>query len=66
MMIGVNSLNIFAGSLISGRIGSLYEQVDASTFWMIHAAIVAGGGIGLLLFGGLLRRLLAQGGEVGH
>ncbi len=62
MMIGVNSLNIFAGSLISGRIGSLYEQVAPSTFWMIHAAIVAGGGVGLLLFGSALRKLLAPGG----
>lgn len=61
MMIGVNSLNVFVGSVISGRIGGLYEEVSATAFWTIHAAIVAGGGIGLLLFGGGLRRLFASG-----
>lgn len=61
MMIGVNSLNVFVGSVISGRIGGLYEQVSATTFWTIHAAIVAAGGLSLLLFGGSLRRLFAAG-----
>ncbi len=63
MMIGVNSLNVFVGSVISGRIGGLYEQVSASTFWLIHAAIVASGGIALLLFGGALRRLFIAGSD---
>jgi len=57
MMMGVVQLNVFAGSVISGRIGGTYEHVSASAFWLIHAAIVAGGGLGLLLAGGLLRRL---------
>jgi POT family proton-dependent oligopeptide transporter len=63
MMIGANSLSVFAGSVISGRIGGLYEQVSATAFWTIHAAIVAGGGVALLLFGGLLRRLFASGAQ---
>jgi POT family proton-dependent oligopeptide transporter len=63
MMIGVNSLNVFVSSVISGRIGGLYEQVSASTFWIIHAAIVAGGGVGLLLASGALRRQFAAGAD---
>jgi POT family proton-dependent oligopeptide transporter len=59
MMIGASSLNVFAGSVISGRIGGLYEQVSAPAFWLIHAAIVTGGGVGLMLLSGRLRRLIA-------
>jgi proton-dependent oligopeptide transporter, POT family len=61
MMVGANYLNVFFASVIAGRIGGLYEQVSASTFWLIHAAIVAGGGLGLLVFSGALRRLFAAG-----
>lgn len=61
MMVGANSLNVFFASVIAGRIGGLYEQVDASTFWLIHAAIVGGGGVALLAFAGSLRRLLSAG-----
>jgi POT family proton-dependent oligopeptide transporter len=61
MMVGVNSINVFFASVISGRIGGLYEQVSASTFWLIHAGIVAGGGVALLARAGPLRRLLSAG-----
>jgi POT family proton-dependent oligopeptide transporter len=61
MMVGVNSINVFFAAVIAGRIGGLYEQVSASSFWLIHAAIVAGGGLALLVFGGPLRRLLSAG-----
>jgi POT family proton-dependent oligopeptide transporter len=61
MMVGANSLNVFFASVIAGRIGGLYEQVSASTFWLIHAAIVAGGGVALLALGEGLRRLLSAG-----
>jgi POT family proton-dependent oligopeptide transporter len=62
MMVGANYLNVFFASVIAGRIGGLYEeQVSASTFWLIHAAIVAGGGFALLVFSGALRRLFAAG-----
>ncbi|MDB5719787.1 MAG: transporter [Alphaproteobacteria bacterium] len=63
MMIGANSLSVFVGSVISGRIGGLYEQVSAPAFWSLHAAIVGGGGVALLLFSRSLRRLFASGAE---
>lgn len=54
--------HVFFASAIAAPIGGLYEeQVSASSFWLIHAAIVAGGGLALPAFGGPLRRLLSAG-----
>ena len=58
MMIGVYYLSIFVGSAISGRLGGLYERLSAAQFWLIHAAIVAAGGLLILLFTSRLRREL--------
>lgn len=44
MLIGVYYLSIFAGSLISGRLGGLYETMSPTAFWGLHAAIVAAAG----------------------
>jgi POT family proton-dependent oligopeptide transporter len=58
MMIGVYFLSIFVGSTISGRLGGLYEQLSPLNFWLLHAAIVSGGGSMILLFARPLRREL--------
>jgi proton-dependent oligopeptide transporter, POT family len=58
MMIGVYFLSIFAGSIISGRLGGLYERLSSAQFWNLHAAIVAAGGLLILLFTSRLRREL--------
>jgi POT family proton-dependent oligopeptide transporter len=58
MMIGVFYLSIFAGSVISGRLGGLYERLSSAQFWLIHAAIVLVGGLLILLFASRLRREL--------
>lgn len=50
-MLGIYSLSVTMGSFVSGRLGALYEQVPADTFWMIHAAIVASCGVFILAFG---------------
>jgi POT family proton-dependent oligopeptide transporter len=50
-MIGVYNLSVFLGSTISGRLGSLYEQLPASQFWALHAALVSLGGVIMLLIG---------------
>jgi POT family proton-dependent oligopeptide transporter len=50
MMVGVYYLAIFAGSLISGRLGGLYESVSPMVFWGVHAGIVAAAGA---IFAGL-------------
>jgi len=45
---GVNTLSIFLGSVISGRLGGLYEAWPASAFWALHAGLVALAGVILL------------------
>jgi proton-dependent oligopeptide transporter, POT family len=59
-MIGVNTTSIFAASLVSGRIGGLYEQLLPAQFWIIHAAIVGSGGILLALFARSIRCLMGN------
>ena len=59
-MAGINMLSVTAGSLISGRLGALYEHVPASLFWLIHAAIVGGAGVILLIAARPLGRRLPE------
>jgi POT family proton-dependent oligopeptide transporter len=58
LMMGVYSLTIFIGSLVSGRLGVLYERVDPLEFWWIHAAIPAVGAVLILALASRLRREL--------
>ena len=58
-MIGVMTLATFVGSVVSGRLGGLYEVLDAGRFWLLHAAIVGAGGLIFLAAGPRLRRALA-------
>ncbi len=51
-------LAVSIGSLVSGRLGGLYEQLSPLQFWSIHATITAGGGAAILVFGALFRRTL--------
>jgi len=55
-MYGVYTLSVALGAFISGRLGSLYEKVSPYEFWSIHAAIVAAGGVLILLFGLIAQR----------
>lgn len=59
MMIGVYFLSIFAGSVLGGRLGGLYEQLSSAQFWLLHAALVAAGGLLLLVLAPRLRAELA-------
>jgi POT family proton-dependent oligopeptide transporter len=45
LMIGAASLAVTLGSIVSGRLGGLYERLDPSQFWLIHAAVVGAGGL---------------------
>ena len=58
-MIGVNTLSVFAASVISGRLGVLYEMLSAPEFWLLHAAIVGVAGIGFLFVARPLRQVFA-------
>ncbi len=57
-MIGVMTLATFVGSIVSGRLGGLYETLDASRFWLLHAAIVGSAGLIFIVLGARLRREL--------
>jgi len=59
-MLGVAALSVSAASLISGRMGSLYEGIPPAQFWAINTAIVGGTGLALLLAAPLLRRRLVD------
>ena len=64
-MLGVNSLSVTIGSFISGRLGGLYEVLTPLQFWALHAALVASGGVLMLLIGTRLRRVFSASPEVG-
>lgn len=60
LMTGVYFSATFAASLISGRLGGLYETLSPAAFWMLHAAIVGAGGVYALAFARPFRRNLAR------
>jgi POT family proton-dependent oligopeptide transporter len=59
-LIGIYYLSISAASLISGRMGGLYEQVSPSEFWTINAAICFAATVLLLVARGFYKRVLAR------
>jgi POT family proton-dependent oligopeptide transporter len=60
-LMGCNTLSVFLGTLISGRLGGLYESLSAAEFWGLHAALVGLGGVAMLVIGARLRREFAAG-----
>jgi len=57
-MMGFAFLTLFVTGIIMGWLGALYQQLTPATFWGVHAAIAACGGLAVLLFGGVVTRLL--------
>ena len=65
-LVGLYQLSVASASLITGRMGQMYETMTPSSFWAINAAICAGGAVVLIVLTPLLRRLLGmrRGGDV--
>jgi len=57
-MMGICFLTLFVANNLIGWVGTFYELLGPLTFWSMHAAIAATGGILILLFGPALRRKL--------
>lgn len=49
-VIGLYYLAFSAGNWMVGRIGGLFSTMEPSAFWLLHAALAAGAGLGFLLF----------------
>jgi len=57
-MMGIAFLSLFFANNIIGWLGGFYERMSPASFWLLHAAIAAAGGLSILIFGGMLRRAL--------
>jgi POT family proton-dependent oligopeptide transporter len=57
-LMGLYSVATSLGSVVSGRLGGLYETMSPFGFWTLHAAVVGAGGVLILLYGAFLRRRL--------
>ena len=57
-LVGMYQLSVATASLITGRMGQMYETMTPSSFWAINAAICAGGAVVLVVLTPTLRRLL--------
>tara|TARA_R100001132_G_scaffold1836_1_gene1641 strand:- start:14660 stop:16096 length:1437 start_codon:yes stop_codon:yes gene_type:complete len=58
MMVGSYYLAIFVGGLFSGWLARFYEEMSASGFWLMHAAIVGAAAILLIVLRPVLSRLM--------
>lgn len=63
LMIGVYYLHLSACNLMVGRLGGLLEKLGGTQFWLLHAGLVAAGGVMLLVIGLLFGKLLSPAAE---
>jgi POT family proton-dependent oligopeptide transporter len=57
-MMGIVFMSLFVSYTLMGWLGSLYERMSPSGFWIMHAAIGASGGLLVLLLGRRLGAIL--------
>jgi len=57
-LMGLTFMSLFIANTVVGWIGGFYEKMTPAQFWAMHAAIAAGGGLLVLLFGRRLSRTL--------
>jgi POT family proton-dependent oligopeptide transporter len=57
-LMGLAFMTLFVSNNLIGWIGRFYEKMRPAEFWAMHAAIAAGGGLLVLLFGRRLSRAL--------
>ena len=64
-LMGLAFMSLFLSNTLIGWIGGFYEKMSPAEFWTMHAAIAAGGGLLVLLFGRRLSRALHPARSVG-
>jgi POT family proton-dependent oligopeptide transporter len=57
-LMGLAFMSLFISNNLIGWIGGFYEKMRSAEFWAMHAAIAAGGGLLVVLFGRRLSRAL--------
>src|SRR5450631_481759 len=57
-LMGLAFMSLFISNTLIGWIGGFYEKMSPAEFWAMHAAIAAGGGLLVLLFGRFLSRAI--------
>jgi proton-dependent oligopeptide transporter, POT family len=57
-LMGLTFMTLFISNNLIGWIGGFYEKMSPAQFWTMHAAIAAGGGMLVVLFGRRLSRAL--------
>ncbi len=58
-MMGVAFISLFVSNNLIGWLGGYYEKLGELQFWLLHAAIAAGGGVLIMLLGRTLRSALS-------
>jgi POT family proton-dependent oligopeptide transporter len=59
---GLAFMSLFISNNLIGWIGGFYEKMQPAEFWAMHAAIAAGGGLLVLIFGRRLSQTLHSSG----
>ncbi len=59
VMIGVYYLHLFIANMMVGWLGGLLEKLGGTSFWFLHAGLVAAGAVALLLSSLVFGRILA-------
>ena len=57
-LMGLAFMSLFISNTLIGWIGGFYEKMSPAEFWAMHAAIAAGGGLLVVIFGRRLSRTL--------
>jgi len=63
LFMGLYYLHLFICNFATGKVGGFIETMSGFSFWAMHAAIVFGGGVALVVFWALFGSLLAPKGE---
>jgi POT family proton-dependent oligopeptide transporter len=59
MMIGVFYLHLFIGNMLVGWLGGLLEKMSGTSFWLMHAGLIAGAAVVLVIVRSAAGRVLA-------